>query len=56
MIAKRPIVAFAVASLLAGASSVASAQHAGHGMPMGGEIVIPKARPTRSATSSSCRG
>ena len=46
MIAKRPIVAFvvafAVASLLAGASSVASAQHAGHGMPMGGEIVIPK--------------
>jgi uncharacterized protein (DUF305 family) len=42
MIAKRPIVAFAVASLLAGASSVASAQHAGHGMSMGPEIVIPK--------------
>jgi hypothetical protein len=56
MIAKRPIVAFAVASLLAGAPSVASAQHAGHGMPMGGEIVIPKGAAYTKPTSSSCRG
>jgi len=44
MKAKNPLVVFAVFSLLAGASSTASAQSStGHaGMHMGGEIVIPK--------------
>lgn len=45
MMATRPIIAFAVCTLLAGASSVASAQGGGHdmaGMHMGPEIVIPK--------------
>ncbi len=45
MMATRPIIAFAVCTLLAGAASVASAQGGGHdmaGMHMGPEIVIPK--------------
>lgn len=45
MMSQRPIVAFAVLTLLAGASSSASAQGGGHdmaGMHMGPEIVIPK--------------
>lgn len=46
MLAQRPILAFAVLSLLTGGATVASAQDGGmggmHGMHMGGEIVIPK--------------
>ena len=45
MMVKGPIVAFALLALLAGASSVASAQSggmSGHSMHMGPEIVIPK--------------